>query len=830
MLAFIKDELNRDAALRVAKGLGACAVGVAIAALFAQTTLFDRLSSWLYDSLQRSTGRTIDLDNVLVLDVDEESLRRMARAVGPWQTDREVYAGVVRYLEAHGARAIAFHLLIADERPGDEALAAALGRNTVLAAAGLPVAFEAPPTYQRQLAESAYARNPPWTGAPWRPDEQRFPHASWPYLRLPAQSLAVGGRAGVGVINLKPDEDGVLRRITLFHGTQGYVLPSLPLAALAAADPTLNPLRVVNGTLQLRRATIPLDTYGEVALRFPVNVEDLRVIPFYEAAAAAAGTPGSRWLARDVAGKTIFIGSASALSADYAFTPVGRLSGPQISALAYASLAAGQVATQAGLAIDGLLLLGALFVPLFLMRRGVDATGRALLLAFLATPLALAGAGAGLYAIGIQSKWLFAAVAGLGSLAVVLSLWLYAVSDERRRLRYETLAERQANRLKSEFLNHLTHELRTPLTAIMGFNKLNQFTDDLGRDARIHNSAIIGRNCEHLLALINNNLDLAKIEAGTLVIATAPEDPEQLVRDVVATMKPLADDKRLRLRFTRGTALPPALALDAFRVRQILMNLLSNALKFTPTGTVEVVASWHLAALQVEVRDTGPGIPDEALARIFEPFEQADASIAQRFGGTGLGLAITRNLVSLMNGTIEVESKRGTGSTFRVRIPSEATARVETVRPITEAIAAREPLAGRVLVGEDNDDIRALVEVFLARLGVETRAVANGFSAVEAALSERFDVVLLDMEMPVMNGYEAVHVLRTRNYTGPILAFTAHHDGLEADRARTAGCDGIVAKPISLEGLRNALRPLLREPRKAADGAAGRAGERGGRS
>jgi CheY-like chemotaxis protein/anti-sigma regulatory factor (Ser/Thr protein kinase) len=384
--------------------------------------------------------------------------------------------------------------------------------------------------------------------------------------------------------------------------------------------------------------------------------------------------------------------------------------------------------------------------------------------------------------------------------------------------------------LKSEFLNHLTHELRTPLTAIMGFNKLNQFTDDLGRDARIHNSAIIGRNCEHLLALINNNLDLAKIEAGTLVIATAPEDPEQLIRDVVATMKPLADDKRLRLRFTRGTALPPALALDAFRVRQILMNLLSNALKFTPTGTVEVVASWHLAALQVEVRDTGPGIPDEALARIFEPFEQADSSIAQRFGGTGLGLAITHNLVSLMNGTIEVESKRGTGSTFRVRIPTEATARVETVRPITEAIAAREPLAGRVLVGEDNDDIRALVEVFLARLGVETRAVANGFSAVEAALSERFDVVLLDMEMPVMNGYEAVHVLRTRNYTGPILAFTAHHDGLEADRARTAGCDRIVAKPISLEGLRNALRPLLREPRKAADGAAGRAGERGGRS
>jgi signal transduction histidine kinase/CheY-like chemotaxis protein len=818
MLAFIRNELNRDAALRVAKGLGTCVAGVALAALFAQTTLFDRLSGWLYDSLQRSMGRTTDLDNVLVLDVDEESLRRMAQPLGPWRTDREIYAGVVRYLEARGARAIVFHLLIAEERPGDDSLAAALGRNTVLAAAGLPVALEPAPAYQRLLAESAYARNPPWTGGTGA--AERLPHASWPYLRLPAESLAGRGRTAVGVVNLRPDEDGVLRRISLFHGTQGYVLPSLPLAALAAADPAMSPLRVADGMLQLRRAAVRLGTYGEIALRFPVNVEDLRVIPFYEAAAAAGGAPDSRWLARDVAGKVIFIGSASALSADYAFTPIGRLSGPQIAAVAYASLAAGQVVAPAGLAVDGLLLLGALFVPLLLMRRGAEATGRAFLLGFVATPLVLAGAGAALYATGIQAHWLFAAIAGLGSLIFVFSLWLYSVSDERRRLRYETLAEREANRLKSEFLNHLTHELRTPLTAIMGFNKLNQFTDDLGRDARINNSGIIGRNCEHLLALINNNLDLAKIEAGTLVIAPAAEDPEQLLRDVIATMQPFADDKRLRLRFTRATPLPPALLLDAFRVRQIVLNLLSNSLKFTQSGTVELVASWHLAVFQIEVRDTGPGIPEDALARVFEPFEQGDASIAQRFGGTGLGLAITRNLVSLMNGTIDVESKRGIGSTFRVRIPSEAAVRAETVRPISEALAAREPLAGRVLVGEDNDDIRTLAEVYLTRLGVETRTVANGFSAVEAALAERFDVVLLDMEMPVMNGYEAVHVLRTRNYTGPILAFTAHHDGMEADRPRAAGCDGIVAKPISLEGLRNALRPLLREPRKQAEGGA----------
>jgi CheY-like chemotaxis protein len=249
-------------------------------------------------------------------------------------------------------------------------------------------------------------------------------------------------------------------------------------------------------------------------------------------------------------------------------------------------------------------------------------------------------------------------------------------------------------------------------------------------------------------------------------------------------------------------------------VRQILINLLGNALKFTQSGSVELTASWHVAALVLEVRDTGPGIPDDAIARIFEPFEQADASIALRYGGTGLGLAITRNLVDLMGGAIDVASRPGLGSTFTVRLPAEIAARPQTVRPITEAIAAREPLDGRVLVAEDNEDIRGLVEILLTKLGVETSSVANGLSAVEAALAGRFDAVLIDLEMPVMNGYEAAHVLRTRNYSGSILALTAHTEGPEVERARAAGCDGVVTKPVSLESLRAALRPILRDSRR----------------
>jgi signal transduction histidine kinase len=802
-------DFDRGPVLRVLKGLAACGAGVGLAVLCAQTTLFDRLNGWIHDAAQRRFSQVIDLEHVVVFPLDEVSLGRVLDRAAPWKTEREAYAHVMRYLEGHGVRAVAIQTVLDDERPGDEALAATLGRNSVLAAAGLTVPLNPTPAYQRQLASKAVARSS------LRSDgEPRVPYLGWTHVKLPGERLTRDSAAGIGVVNVIPDEDGVLRRIRLFHGAQGYLIPSLAVAVLAASDPVLSPPRVVGEALQGRRGWIPIGEKGDVALRFPRNADEVRSIPFPELALAARGAPGSEWLARDVAGKTVFIGHTDGSLGDQVFTPVGRMSSLEFAAVSYATLAAGQVLAPPSMALDGALLAVALFVPLLLLWRGVEASGRSYLVGFIAMPVALAAAGIALFVFGFQSRWLFATLAGLATLGVVASLWLYLLTDERRRLRYETLAAREANRLKTEFLNHLTHELRTPLTAITGFNKLNQFTDDLGREARVRNSATIGRNCEHLLQLINNHLDLAKIEAGALTITPAPEDPEQLCRDALATMMPAAEEKRLRLRFTRATELPPALMLDGARVRQVLINLLGNALKFTQSGSVELTASWHVAALVLEVRDTGPGIPDDAIARIFEPFEQADASIAQRYGGTGLGLAITRNLVDLMGGAIDVASRPGLGSTFTVRLPAEIAARPQTVRPITEAIAAREPLDGRVLVAEDNEDIRGLVEILLTKLGIETSSVANGLSAVEAALAGRFDAVLIDLEMPVMNGYEAAHVLRTRNYSGSILALTAHTEGPEVERARAAGCDGVVTKPVSLESLRAALRPILRDSRR----------------
>ena len=209
----------------------------------------------------------------------------------------------MRYLNAHGARAVAFQTVLADEHPGDEALAATLRRSTVLAAAGLTVPLNPAPSYQRQLAAKAVARS-----AVGLDDEPPVPYLGWAHVQLPGERLTRDSAAAIGVVNVIPDDDGVLRRIRLFHGAQGYLIPSLPVAMLAAVDPVLSPPRLIGNTLQSRRGWIPLGTKGDVALRFPRNVEDVRVIPFYELALAARGAPGSEWLARDVAGKAVFIG------------------------------------------------------------------------------------------------------------------------------------------------------------------------------------------------------------------------------------------------------------------------------------------------------------------------------------------------------------------------------------------------------------------------------------------------------------------------------------------------------------------------------------------
>jgi CheY-like chemotaxis protein len=269
-------------------------------------------------------------------------------------------------------------------------------------------------------------------------------------------------------------------------------------------------------------------------------------------------------------------------------------------------------------------------------------------------------------------------------------------------------------------------------------------------------------------------------------------------------LRVMAHDKGLALELQVDEGMPQALSLDAFRVRQVLINLLGNAIKFTAKGKVTLAAYWQAGELRCEVRDTGPGIPADSLERIFQPFQRAPGVTA---AGTGLGLSITRKLVELMGGTISARSRLGEGSVFEMRIPAPEAA-LPAPAPANVPAPALAKLSGRVLLADDNEDLRDLVTAQLGELGFTCTAVGDGLQAIEAALAGPYTAVLLDMDMPFMDGYETVRVLRERGYTGPVIAFTAHQAGSPVERALIEGCDDVISKPVSLERLRAALAPL----------------------
>jgi signal transduction histidine kinase/ActR/RegA family two-component response regulator len=778
------------------------AAALALVGLFSQTTLYPRIAWWADDAAQRVLGTPLAMDHVLVVDVDEESMRRLAPSLGAWPFARDAYARAARYLAGQGARAVAFDILFAEPREGDAAFALALGPRDVLAAAALPYSLPRSTDYQQQLARAALPASGA-TAASW-------PAQSWPDLTLPLRQLTASSQAHVGVISLATDADGLVRRVPLLHGAYGKLLPNLTLAALLAADPAAAP-ELGAGQLRLGTRSWPLHADGSVSLHYPSNADALPVMPFHELLAAAEGRQGSAHVGEAVRDKIVFLGSSSAVLGDFALTPAGRLPGLHLNALFAEMLLEGRVYQPPRPWLDLALLVLALAVPMALVGRGAAARPGAFLAGAAAIVIVIGGAGLALLALNQNARWLFALLCGLAAHGFALVGWQFALYREKQRLFYEKLAAQEANRMKTEFLNHMTHELRTPITAIMGFNKVNQFTDNIGREQRVHNSAIVARNCEHLLALVNNNLDLARIEAGQLAIERKPEDVAALLDDLVSTMRILAAEKHLALHLDKDVSLPPLLSLDAFRLQQVLLNLLGNAIKFTERGEVRLSAQWDAGELRLRVRDTGVGIPPEGLARVFEPFERG---AARTVTGTGLGLTITRKLVELMGGSVTVSSAPQAGTTFEARIPAALAA--ETAPPdvpgtTAQAVTTRKmpPLAGRVLLAEDNENLRDLAELYLGELGLACSLVGNGLDAVETALAGTFDLLLMDLEMPVMDGFEAIRVLRERGYRGPIIALTAHRDSQSAERAMREGCNGVLRKPITVDNLRDAMAPLL---------------------
>ena len=388
-----------------------------------------------------------------------------------------------------------------------------------------------------------------------------------------------------------------------------------------------------------------------------------------------------------------------------------------------------------------------------------------------------------------------------------------AVELRTQQLREAKEAADRASRSKSEFLANISHEIRTPLTAILGFTKL--LTDGADQtDERHEYLQIIRASAEHQLVLINDLLDVSKIEAGKLQIQRVACRVPDILEEVIQTLRYRASEKGLALTSVWPVPGNEPIYTDPSRLRQLLINLIMNAIKFTESGSVRVVAqpisTEGRRRLQIEVIDTGMGIEQDKQELIFEPFAQADGSIARRYGGTGLGLAISRSLAELLGGTLTVTSLVRVGSTFTLVIDAE--------RPGARDAAQGEPseagcdsaaptlaaLRGcRLLIVEDNPFNSKLIRLTFERAGAVVELAENGQSAVERAESAAFDAVLMDMQMPVMDGFTATARFRQRGYAGPIIALTAHALPEEREKCLAAGCDAFVSKPIDLDHLKS---------------------------
>ena len=370
------------------------------------------------------------------------------------------------------------------------------------------------------------------------------------------------------------------------------------------------------------------------------------------------------------------------------------------------------------------------------------------------------------------------------------------------------LAAEAATRAKSEFLANMSHEIRTPLTAIIGYAELMADTLPEGENATA-NAAIL-RNGQHLLEIVNDVLDFSRIEADRLEEEQVDLSPRELLSEVGSLLNPQLASKGLTLTIAPEDSVPETIRTSPLRLRQILVNLVGNAIKFTEDGEIRITARalQDRKELEIEISDTGIGMSEEQMDRLFQPFVQADGSTTRRYGGTGLGLTISHKLARFLGGRLRVESRQGEGSRFTLVLPCTGVPRQN--RPLTQRQAESHsqqslkghPLAGlRLLLAEDGVDNQKIIAALLQKVGAEVTVVENGREAVMQATQSRFDLILMDMQMPVMDGYEATRHLRQQQYPGAIVALTAH--ACEGDRQACieAGCDGYATKPVNLPAL-----------------------------
>ena len=379
-------------------------------------------------------------------------------------------------------------------------------------------------------------------------------------------------------------------------------------------------------------------------------------------------------------------------------------------------------------------------------------------------------------------------------------------------LREKESAER-ANRVKDEFLASMSHELRTPLTTIIGSCEfLADQEGDGEREKLIHSIETASRG---QLMLVSDMLDLSKIESGKIVLDERPYDLSRLMNRLFSLFTIKAEDEGLRLQWEQRVSPDCLLVGDQHRIEQILSNLIGNAIKFTESGGVTLTVWESDGLLHVSVRDTGVGMSEGVIEHLFQRFQQADGSLTRRYGGSGLGLYISQNMAEMMGGSIEVVSVEGEGSTFQLNLPYRISE--QPVRPLDrglnrEVTVATDRFSGKVLIAEDTPELQLLERRILESMGLEVEVVNNGKEAVDLVSRHHFDLVLMDIQMPVMDGLEATRRLKITHSRLPVVALTANVMQKHRDQFDQVGGDGFLTKPIDRELLKETLTRYLTAP------------------
>ncbi len=357
-----------------------------------------------------------------------------------------------------------------------------------------------------------------------------------------------------------------------------------------------------------------------------------------------------------------------------------------------------------------------------------------------------------------------------------------------------------ANRLKSEFISSMSHEFRTPLTSVLGYTEILENTLQNER-SQLEKLGAISRGAKHLLSLIENLLDHGRLEDGAIVMQVRPTDLNALLADLRAIFTPLAEKKGLEFSIQTSGLPADRVLLDDMRYRQVLINLVGNAVKFTETGSVVARVHWDNGQLRNEVADTGPGIPEAARERVFLAFQRVNED---QESGAGLGLAISQRIVRIMGGQLVLESSGDEGSEFGFTIDAPIAPDDGDHDPASNregTVVTASALGHTVLLAEDDDDIAQLVELVLEDAGYRLVRARNGREAVDKALLEKPDLMLMDMNMPVVNGIEAVRELRASGFSSPVIALTASASAAYRESAIAAGCSDYLVKPVDLATL-----------------------------